>query len=216
MPTDYACQAAAEQAARGIAPVRALLLPAQRSAPAQQEEVSVVIRSFMGPGAGGRPPAPEDSAPRVEPVGAPMGAAVLLSFLDGLRADLSGALVDWYSSIPAQLPVTLGASGAEPSDRSPARLPNGWQSLADLQSNAQDVLTVLSSRPRDGQQVGPAELSWRLALLEDAFSGALRRMGIPDQPAADCAAELTVATGSLFGLNRPTPRSAPAQHSPSY
>ncbi|MGK5450548.1 hypothetical protein [Streptomyces radiopugnans] len=216
MPTDYACQAAAEQAARGIAPVRALLLPAQRSAPAQQEEVSVVIRSFLGPDAAGRPPAPDDSAPRVEPVSAPMGAAVLLSFLDGLRADLSGALVDWYSSIPAQLPATLGAPGAESPGQSPARLPNGWQSLADLQSNAQDVLTVLASRPRDGQQVGPAELSWRLALLEDVFSGALRRMGIPDQPAADCAAELTAATGSLFGLNRPTPRSAPAQHSPSY
>ncbi|URN12204.1 hypothetical protein LUW77_12465 [Streptomyces radiopugnans] len=94
-----------------------------------------------------------------------MGAAVLLSFLDGLRADLSGALVDWYSSIPAQLPVTLGAPGAESPGQSPARLPNGWQSLADLQSNAQDVLTVLASqaarrtagRPRRAElAAGPA------------------------------------------------------------
>ncbi|MEE1938490.1 hypothetical protein V1L54_03525 [Streptomyces sp. TRM 70361] len=210
MPTDYACQAAAEQAAHGIAPVRALLVPAQRPSPQQQEEVSVVIRSFMGPQQSGRPPAPREEAPPVEPVGAPVGAAVLLSFLDGLRADLSGALVDWYSAIPTQLPQTLGVPGAD-SSGPPARIPNGWQSLADLQSNAQDVLTVLAGRPRGGQQVGPAELSWRLALLEDLFSGALRRMGIPDATATESSAELVGATGSLFGLNRPTPRSAPAQ-----
>ncbi|PJE97057.1 hypothetical protein CUT44_11640 [Streptomyces carminius] len=210
MPTDYACQAAAEQAAHGIAPIRALLVPAQRSGPPQQEEVSVVIRSFMGPQQTSRSSARrEEGPPPVEPVGAPVGAAVLLSFLDGLRADLSGALVDWYSAIPTQLPQTLGVPGAD-SSGPPARIPNGWQSLADLQSNAQDVLTVLAGRPRGGQQVGPAELSWRLALLEDLFSGALRRMGIPDDTATDSAAELVGATGSLFGLNRPTPRSAPA------
>ncbi|HZG03914.1 MAG TPA: hypothetical protein VE546_10115 [Streptomyces sp.] len=213
MPTDYACQAAAEQAAHGIAPVRALLAPSNRSAPQQQEEVSVVIRSFLGSDAPGRPPANDDVY--VEPVAAPVGAAVLLSFLDGLRADLSGALVDWYSAIPVHLPQTLGVPGAEPSGRTAARLPNGWQSLADLQANAQDVLTVLASRPRNGQ-IGPAELNWRLALLEDVFAGALRRMGIPDGTAVECSAELVGATGSLFGLNRPTPRSAPAQHTQSY
>ncbi|GAA2385421.1 hypothetical protein GCM10010420_04870 [Streptomyces glaucosporus] len=214
MPTDYACQAAAEQAARGIAPVRAFLVPAQRPAPRQQEEVSVVIRSFLGTSAPGRPPAPDNAPPRIEPVTPPMGAAVLLSFLDGLRADLGGALVDWYSTIPTQLPVTLGAPGAEASGRSPVHVPNGWQSLADLQSNAQDVLTLLANRPRG--QVGPAELSWRLALLEDVFSGALRRMGIPDDTSSGCAAELTSATGSLFGLNRPTPRSGSDQHGQGY
>ncbi|GAA2456422.1 hypothetical protein [Streptomyces macrosporus] len=213
MPTDYACQAAAEQAARGVAPVRALLVPAQRPAPPQQEEVSVVIRSFLGSDGPARPPAPDNAPPRIEPVGAPVGAAVLLSFLDGLRADLGGALVDWYSTIPTQLPLTLGAPGAEPG-QSAARLPNGWQTLNDLQANAQDVLTVLASRPRG--QVGPAELNWRLALLEDVFAGALRRMGIPDDTSVECAAELTSATGSLFGLNRPTPRSAPARQGRTY
>lgn len=212
MPTDYACQAAAEQAARGIAPVRAHLVPTRRSAP-QQEEVSVVIRSFLGADGAARPPA-GDAPPRVEPVDPYTGAAVLLGFLDGLRADLGGALVDWYSSIPADLPLTLGAPGAERPGRPPARVPNGWQTLADLQASAQDVLTVLSSRP--GGQVGPAELSWRLALLEDVFAGALRRMGVPDGTSAECAAQLTGAAGSLFGLNRPTPRSAPERQGPSY
>ncbi|WP_157839975.1 hypothetical protein [Streptomyces megasporus] len=213
MPTDYACQAAAEQAAHGVAPVRALLVPARQSAPPRQEEVSVVIRSFLGADGAAGPPASDNAPPRIEPVSPPMGAAVLLSLLDGLRADLNGALVDWYSTIPTQLPLTLGAPAEQPG-RPAVRLPNGWQTLNDLQTNAQDVLTVLASRPRG--QVGPAELNWRLALLEDVFSGALRRMGVPDDTSAECAAELTSATGSLFGLNRPTPRSAPARHGRSY
>ncbi|MTE19414.1 hypothetical protein F0L17_09795 [Streptomyces sp. TRM43335] len=213
MPTDYACQAAAEQAARGIAPVRAHLVPAQRNAPQQQEEVSVVIRSFLGPDASGRPPA-DNAPPRVEPVDPYTGAAVLLGFLDGLRADLSGALVDWYSSVHTDLPLTLGAPGAEQRGRTSARVPNGWQTLSDLQTNAQDVLTVLSNRP--GGQVGPAELSWRLALLEDVFAGALRRMGVPDGTSVESAAELTSAAGSLFGLSRPTPRSTSERQGRSY
>ncbi|HEX5565464.1 MAG TPA: hypothetical protein VFY14_00730, partial [Streptomyces sp.] len=110
MTTDHACQAAAEQAARGVAPVRAALMSAHRPAPRQDAD-----------------------DPSVEPVGTPMGAAALLTFLDGLRADLGGAMVDWYSTLAVQFPRTLGAPAAAGAAGLPhARLPNGWQSLADL------------------------------------------------------------------------------------
>jgi len=120
VPTDYACQAAAEQAAHGIAPVRALLAPSNRSAPQQQEEVSVVIRSFLGSDAPGRPPANDDVY--VEPVAAPVGAAVLLSFLDGLRADLSGALNVTQEQVASAVTdeTTVLPEGLSPSPSSPA------------------------------------------------------------------------------------------------
>lgn len=225
MPTDYACQAAAEQAARGIAPVRAVLVPAQRPAPpAQEEAVPVFIRSFLAPE---QPDAAEDDIEGqtaaayggpVEPVSASMGAAVLLALLDGLQAHMTGRLVDWYSRLPLRVPQALEVPGVAGPDSS-GRRPGGWQAMADLQHSAQEVLTVMAGRPR-GNSGGPAELQWHLALVEDIFAGALRRTGIPPAISVRSASELAGAAGSLFGINRtgPPPQQPgqQAQHAESH
>ncbi|MFD1660649.1 hypothetical protein ACFSL4_21160 [Streptomyces caeni] len=194
MPTDYACQAAAEQAARAIAPVCALLAPERGRPLAEDEAMPVVLRSYLGvdrsSGAGRRrgaqPPA----------VSASMGAAVLLLFLDGVRAELAGALPNWHGTLPRHLSDALGLPAAGVSGR---QRTGGWQSTAELQKGAEDVLTALVGRAR-GAPVGPADLTARLALIEDVMCGALRRMAVPPDAAIRCAAELSAAGGSLFGV----------------
>ncbi|NJQ02696.1 hypothetical protein [Streptomyces zingiberis] len=203
MPTDYACQAAAERAARGVAPVRDVLVPLR---PQQQEDVPVVLRSYLGmqgPGRNG------GGGPAQPPVSHVMGAAVLLVLLDGLRAEMSGALSEWYADLAVRLPRTLGAPAA--GGQAPRQQPGNWQIMTDLQTNAQEVLTDFSGRARGG----PGALNVRLALVEDSLSGALRRMNVPAGTAVDSAGELVVAAGSLFGLStRPAPPVVPYEPSP--
>ncbi|MCC3650521.1 MULTISPECIES: hypothetical protein [Streptomyces] len=205
MPTDYACQAAAERAARGITPVRDILVPFRPQQ--QQEDVPVVLRSYLGVQSNG---GPNGGGPAAHPpVSTNMGAAVLLVFLDGLRSEMSGVLSEWYADLAVRLPQTLGAPAA--GGQAPARQPGGWQTMADLQNSAQEVLTDLSGRARGG----PGALNVRLALVEDTLSGALRRMNVPADVAIGSAGELVVSAGSLFGLQtRPAPPiQAPAQQS---
>jgi hypothetical protein len=79
--------------------------------------------------------------------------------------------------------------------------------LAVVQHKAQELLTDLADRTRLGR---PGELARRLDLVEDAFAGALRRMTVPGDASVRCAAALSEAAGSLFGL-RPSP---PAHYAP--
>ncbi|PGH51891.1 hypothetical protein CRI70_04160 [Streptomyces sp. Ru87] len=134
-----------------------------------------------------------------------MGGAVLLIFLDGLRADMSGTLSDWYSALSHRLPQTLGAPSAGGQQAPRANQPSGWQVMADLQNSAQEVLTSLVGYSHGGNS-GPGALNVRLALIEDVLAGVLRRMAIPADMATWSAGELAVATGSLFGgSTRPAP-----------
>lgn len=193
MPTDYACQTAAEQAARAIAPVCAVLAPQRGRPSAEDEAMPVVLRSYLGvdrSGAGRR------RGPEPPAVSASMGAAVLLLFLDGVRAELAGALTNWHGTLPRHLSDALGLPAAGASGR---QRTGGWQSTAELQKGAEDVLTALVGRARGGP-VGPADLTARLALIEDVMCGALRRMAAPPDTAIRCAAELSAAAGSLFGV----------------
>lgn len=76
-----------------------------------------------------------------------------------------------------------------------------------MQHTAQELLTDLADRSRLGR---PGELSRKLELVEDAFAGALRRMVVPGEASVRCAAGLSEAVGSLFGLRpSPVPRYAP-------
>ncbi|GAA1913055.1 hypothetical protein GCM10009716_23420 [Streptomyces sodiiphilus] len=217
MPTEHACLAAAEQAARGIAPVKALLAPPTSRPSAQQgEPVPVVIRAFLEPTPtrpSDYPPPPSEAPP--EPVTPAVGATMLLVFLNGLQADLTGQMVDWYAGLPTRIPEALGAPVAAAQGRSPVRPPNEWQAMADLRNSAMDVLTALADRPRKGPH-GPGELHWRLALVEDVFAGALRRLAVPPDTSVGCSADLASAAGPLFGIQRttapPASRAAPNQH----
>ncbi|GAA0913773.1 hypothetical protein [Streptomyces thermoalcalitolerans] len=170
MPTDHACQTAAELVAHSLQPLREHL--------------------GASPGHGG----PAD------------GAAGLLTFLDGLYAELHGALTDWHSTAGARIRDALGlpppgSEGIVP----PARpRPSGWEALNLVRHRSEEILTALSVRSR-GEAVGAEELLRRLELVEDALAGALRRLGVPAQESVHYAAELAAATGSLFGM-RPAPR----------
>lgn len=212
MPTDHACQAASEEAARGITPVRALLAPVEEPSPApaapqeDEEDVPIVIRQFLDPGASRQqqprdrnssvtPPTPS----RPEPATTAMGGVVLLTVLDGLRADLNGTLVEWYAELMVRIPHSLALPATVAPDLQPPPQPSEWQVLADLKNVGQELLTVLG-RLRPNDRV--SQLSWRLALVEDAFSGALRRLDIPVDTAARSAADVAAAAGSLFGLQR--------------
>ncbi|MFE9093529.1 hypothetical protein [Streptomyces sp. NPDC007264] len=192
MPTDYACQTAAEQAARAIAPVYALLAPERDRPPAEDEAMPVVLRSYLG-----TPDRFPGRRRALEPpaVNTSMGAAVLLLFLDGVRAELTGSMAHWHATLPRRLSDALGVPGAS-SGRPRA---GGWQSTAELQKGAEEVLTDLVGRARGGP-VGPADLTARLVLIEDVVSGALRRMSVPPDAGIRCAAELSAAAGSLFGV----------------
>jgi hypothetical protein len=193
VPTDYACQTAAERAAHCLGPVCAVLAPDERASPAEAEVLPVVLRNYLGAG----PAAP--SAPRASSavVGVTTGAAVLRLCLDGLRAEMQGALAMWHTALMQQLPELLRQGKASKAQ---------WDVLQELQFGAQDVLTHLARRGPNGAS-GTRMLGEQVALLEDVLCGALRRMSVPVEPAAACASGLAAAVGSLFGLVVP-----PAEH----
>lgn len=197
MSTEHACLAAAEEAAHGIAPVRAILAPVRRPTAPRQDAVPLVIRMYLEPNSRD---VDEDARDlEVEPVSAAMGAVVLAAFLEGLHADRASTLTDWYARLTIQIPHALGLPAAAAPGMQPKAEPSEWQALAALQTSARELLTLVSSRADTG---GHDELGWRLAMVEDLFSGALRRLLVPAEPSLRCAAELMAAAGSLFGLKR--------------
>ncbi|MFE9776030.1 hypothetical protein ACFYOV_31095 [Streptomyces sp. NPDC005931] len=197
MPTDHACHAAAERAAHGLTPVRSVLVPADPSEHAAAEVMPVVLRNHLGANAG----PPRAAARRPVRVGVATGAAVLLMCLDGLRAEVSGEMAAWHADLGRRLHEAL----AEP--RAPGRATDVWQSLAALQRRAHETLITVADGDRRGP-AGPRLLVARLALLEDAVTGALRRSAVPAATADGCAHELAAATGSLFGLDPSRDRGA--------
>lgn len=186
MPTDYACQTAAEQAAHCLAPVCAVLAPGERTSAYDAEVMPVVLRNYLGAG----PAAPATVRANAPRVGVKTGAAVLRLCLDGLRAEMEGALALWHTNLIQRLPEVLSQSEASEKE---------WQVLQELQHGAQEVLTHLARQGPNGPS-GARMLGGQVALLEDVLSGALRRLSVPAEPAAECANGLAGAVGSLFGL----------------
>jgi hypothetical protein len=178
VPTEHACQSAAELAAEHLHSLRPFL-PSGHA---------------YGGGTGG--------------VGDwPLGASGLLVVLAGLQADRPGELRLWHACVGDRIREALGLDVAGTEGLRPGRQPRGWEALGLVQHKAQELLTELA----DGSRLGrPGELSRQLALVEDAFAGALRRMAVPEETSTRCAAALVEATGSLFGL-RPPP---PPRHTP--
>ncbi|HCA85903.1 MAG TPA: hypothetical protein DEQ61_10630 [Streptomyces sp.] len=211
MPTDYACQAAAERAARGIAPVRALVVPVRRRpVQPQQPDLPVVLRTYLGMPAQAENKDPENQDTTAPPaVSSLMGASVLLVILEGLKADMAGSLSEWHSGLSLRLPQAMGAPVAGKPKTSSGRQSGGWQVMADLQKSAREVLTDLAGRSRGGS-AGMGVLNVQLVMIEDLLSGTLRRLDIPVETAAHCAGELVVAAGSLFGLSARLPPTAPS------
>lgn len=214
MPTDYACQSAVELAARGIAPVRAYVTAPPRStrpepAPArpapQDVDLPPTLRAYLGQGyPSTRAPEPVADAPtptaaEPEPVASQAhGAAVLLLFLDGLRADLAGALAAWRASAVGRLSRIIGRPEAgEP----PLVEVSGWRALSDVQRRAQEVLTALAEVPRT-EPLRSGELAQRLELVEDVVGALLGRLAVPEELRNRCVGELAGATGSLFGIRQ--------------
>lgn len=178
MPTDYACQYAAERAAESLSLLRAFLRPGHPA----------------GGGAGG----PDDW---------PTGASALFVILSGLQADSLDELAQWHSCIADRVREALGLRVAGTDGPWPGRRPYGWEALIPVQHKAWELLTDLAEPGRLGR---PGEFSRRLELVEDAFAGALRRMAVPEEVSVRCAAAISEAAGSLFGIRpSPAPRSAP-------
>ena len=178
MPTDYACQHAAERAAESADLLR------------------VFLRSGR-PGGVGTAVGFDDW---------PMGASALLVILSGLQAGTPGELAQWHARIGDRVREALGlyVPGADGLRR--GHRPRGWEALAAVQHQARELLGDLADPGRLGR---PGEFSRHLHLVEDAFAGALRRMGVPDELSVRCAAEMSEAAASLFGLRpSPPPRSA--------
>jgi hypothetical protein len=146
----------------------------------------VVLRNYLGAG----PTAPSTLRASTPKVGVTTGAAVLRLCLDGLRAEMEGALALWHTGLIQRLPGVLGGTGASKAQ---------WEALQELQSGAQEVLTCLARRGRNGAS-GARMLGGQVALLEDVVCGALRRLSVPPESAAACASGLAAAVGSLFGL----------------
>ncbi|MFI5678718.1 hypothetical protein [Streptomyces cellulosae] len=178
MPTEHACQSAAELAAQHLDSLRAFL---QSGHP-------------HGSGTGGL----GDWT---------LGASALLVVLAGLQADRPGELTLWHAHAGDRIREALGLLVARTEGLRPRRQPRGWEALAIVQQKAQELLTDLA----DGSRLGrPGDLSGRLALVEDALAGALRRMAVPEEASTRCAAGLAEAAGSLFGLrSAPPPRHTP-------
>jgi hypothetical protein len=194
VPTDHACHAAAEQTAHGITPVRALLVPVRHSPepPPQDEDIPIVIRQYLDPHGVYARNREEDKAAAQErrapePVSPAMGGGVLVTFLDGLRADLGGGIAEWYAELRGRIPRVLSSA------------PSEWQVLDELKKLGEEVVTVLARIHRDDRV---NQLSWRLDLVEDAFAGALRRLDIPLDTSASSAADVATAASSLFGMRR--------------
>lgn len=135
------------------------------------------------------------------------GAAALLVVLAGLQADQPGELALWHARIGDQLREVLGMPVVGAEKPRPVLRSRGWDALAPVQHMARELLTDLTGDGRQDRSVG---LSRQLDLVEDACAGALRRMTVPPEAAARCAAAFAEAAGSLFGLHpAPPPRSAP-------
>ncbi|MDG9715496.1 hypothetical protein [Streptomyces sp. DH24] len=196
MPTDYACHTAAEQAAQSLAPVCAVLAPDRPASGSEAEVMPVVLRNYLG----ARPAAPAvpraGSAPTVRVT---TGAAVLRLCLDGLRAEMEGSLALWHTNVIQQLPEVLRQGKGKASKAE-------WEVLQELQLSAQEVLTQLAGRGRNGAS-GARMLGGQVALLEDVLCGALRRLSVPAEAAAAGAGGLARAVASLFGLV-----ASPAEH----
>ncbi|UXY32046.1 hypothetical protein [Streptomyces sp. HUAS TT20] len=176
MPTDHACHSAAEVAAETLDPLRTALLT-----------------GTSGDGRAHSADTPPD------------GAAGLLAFLDGLFAELHGALTPWHSTVGGRIRDAAGVPAPGGSATAPARQPSGWEALGLVRTRAEAVLTALAHAPGGGA----AGMAMRLNLVEDILAGALGRVDVPADQAAHCAAGLAEATGSLFGL-RPAHRQRPA------
>jgi hypothetical protein len=204
VPTDHACQAAAEQAARGITPVRAVLappLPAPAPRP-PEEDIPIVIRQYLDPGGAyareEETPATADP-PEPEPVGTAMGGVVLITFLDGLRTDLTGSIAEWYAELMIRIPHALSLAATMAPEMRPPRMPSEWQAMAELKKLGEELLTVIARmRPEDRVN----QISWRLALVEDTFAGALRRLDIPVDLSVRSATDVAAAALSMFGMQR--------------
>ncbi|MFD0318999.1 hypothetical protein [Streptomyces flavalbus] len=193
MPTDYACHTAAEQAAHCLAPVSALLAPDAHGPTADAEVMPVVLRNYLGAAR----PAPTTVRTAAPVVTVSMGALAVRLCLDGLRAEMEGALSLWHGSLAQRFPEVLGRGRAAVRE---------WQVLQELQADAQEVLTLLAQRERHGPS-GARMLGGQIMLLEDALCGALRRLAVPADAAEECAGGLARAVGSLFGLG-----AAPVAH----
>ncbi|NBM14714.1 hypothetical protein [Streptomyces sp. GC420] len=201
MPTDYACQAASERAAQALTHVRAAIAPAQSNA-ASQEDIPVVLRSYLG--VSSRSADANAYAARPAAVGVATGSLVLVILLEGLQAEMNGAMAQWYATLPDRLAEALDVP--QPGNRQAPprrRPPSSWETLKELQNTSQEVLTSLMGPARGGAS-GPGALVMRLTLIQDITSAAMRRMAVPVETADWAAEELAIAAASLFGV---TPRS---------
>lgn len=192
MPTDYACQTAAERAAHCLTPVCAVLAPERRRSDQENEVMPVVLRNYLG-AAPLAPPAPRTVTPTVRVT---TGAAVLRLCIEGLRAEMDGSLARWHTGLTQQLPTVLKNAQASTAD---------WTMLQEVQVAAQDMFTHLAERAPHGSS-GVRSLRTQVTLLEDVLSGALRRLAVPAGDAAACAGELAAAVASLFGLVMAAPQ----------
>lgn len=205
MSTDHACRTAADQAAVALAPVREALAPQPDNSLESGYRPSG-LRAYLGTAE--RPDIV--SEPRaLPPVSRAIGARVLCAFLDGLLDDRPGALSRWHGDLVAGIRDSLGIP-RRPGE--PIREPGEWEAIVDLQQKARTLIGVFADHPRHR---GPEELAARLAVAEDLFVGALRRLSVPPVTAADAAATAAGAAGSLFGVLRPTALGGPTPAQPS-
>lgn len=144
--------------------------------------------------------------PRVEPgqlvvsrVSRAIGASVLSGFLDGLLDDRPSALIHWHQGLATCIPEGL-AVPSRPG--APVCEPGEWDALVSLQQRARTLLGVVTGGPGSS---GQSELTSRLALTEDLYAGALRRLTVPPGMAAQAAATTARAAGSLFGVQPAAP-----------
>jgi len=115
VPTEHACQAAAELAAEHLHSLRPFLSAGHA----------------YGGGAGGV----DDW---------PLGASGLLVVLDGLRADRPGELRLWHACVGDRVREALGLAVAGTEGFQPGRPPRGWEALGLVQHRAQELLTELA------------------------------------------------------------------------
>ncbi|WP_432191914.1 hypothetical protein [Streptomyces sp. bgisy027] len=122
MPTEHACQSAAELAAQHLESLRPFLQPGHPT----------------GGGTGG--------------IGDwPLGASALLVVLAGLQADRPGELTLWHARAGDRIRQALGLPGAGTEGLRPGRQPRGWEALAVVQQKAQELLTDLADGSRLGR-----------------------------------------------------------------
>ncbi|MFF6952289.1 hypothetical protein ACFZAD_26985 [Streptomyces iakyrus] len=123
MPTDYACQHAAERAAESADLLRAFLRSGR-------------------PGGGGAAVGFDDW---------PMGASALLVILSGLQAATPGELAQWHARIGDRIREALGlhVPGADGLGR--GHRPRGWEALAAVQHQARELLNDLAEPGRLGR-----------------------------------------------------------------